>query len=315
MTWITTLTPTLRYPVTMTAQLRALQADEPIGVVALSGPVREERLYAAGLAGLKTWGHPLLVAPNVTARDGYFAGDDEQRLQGLEWLLDRGARVLVCARGGYGVTRLLHRLPWHRLVRDEICLIGFSDITALLNPLVARGGVIQVHGPMVAVGLGRARYRDRLRRLVSGKLRGKHLFRFGRQSVARHGSVSGVAIGGNLTMLCSLIGTGFEPDYDGAALFLEEVNEPLYRLDRLLTQLARSGRLSGVKAIIGGSLKGCRPVDERNQRWQQLLVEASPNGAPVVVGLPFGHGVRNLAFPVGAQVRVDTEAGEITWSS
>jgi muramoyltetrapeptide carboxypeptidase len=315
MTWITTRLPELRYPEAVTAQLSTLQADEPIGIVALSGPVRDEALLAKGLAGLQTWGHPLLVAPNITARDSYLAGDDDQRLQGLEWLLDRGARVLVCARGGYGVTRLLHRLPWSRLIRDEVCLIGFSDVTALLNPLVARGGVIQVHGPMVTVGLDRRRYRNRLQRLLGGELEGKQLFRFGRQPVIRHGAVSGVAIGGNLTMLCSLIGTGFEPDYEGAVLFLEEVNEPPYRLDRLLTQLARSGRLSGVKAIIGGSLKGCRPVVERNQRWPQLLAESSPNGAPIVVGLPFGHGARNLAFPVGALVRVDTEAGQITWSS
>jgi muramoyltetrapeptide carboxypeptidase len=168
---------------------------------------------------------------------------------------------------------------------------------------------------MVAAGLDRTRYRKRLQRLLQGELIGKQLFRFSKDSVVRHGSVTGVAIGGNLTMLCSLIGTGFEPCYDGAVLFLEEVNEPLYCIDRLLTQLARSGRLSGVKAVIGGSLIGCRPYAERNRRWSQLLAEVTPEQAPVVVGLPFGHGARNMAFPVGAQVRVDTETGQITWSS
>jgi muramoyltetrapeptide carboxypeptidase len=297
------------------ARWRPLQPGEPIGVVALSGPIRqsEETLLAAGLAGLETWGHPLLLPPNLDANTGYLAGNDSERLHGLERLLDQGARVLLASRGGYGVTRLLDHLPWSRLVEEQVCLIGYSDLTALLNPLVARGGVVQVHGPMVAAGLGHDGNRRRLQRLLNGR-QSRQLFRFPPSAVVRPGRVSGVAVGGNLSMLCALLGTGFEPSFQGTVLFLEEVNEPLYRIDRLLTQLASSGRLNDVKAIIGGSLKGCRPVHERNHGWRRLLAQVSPAGSAVVVGLPFGHGARNHAFPVGASVTVDTATGQITWS-
>ncbi len=292
---------------------RPLQPGEPIGVVALSGPVQPEQL-AAGIGRLEAWGHPVLVAPNVSARFDYLAGDDDSRLAGLQWVLDQGARSIVAARGGYGVTRLLHRLPWQRLVRDQICITGYSDLTALLNPLATMAGAVQVHGPMVAGGLEPKVNRRRLHRLLRGDLQGKTLFRFSSRSVVRPGRCSGVMVGGTLTMFTALIGTGYEPDYRGAVLLLEEVNEPLYRLDRLLTHLRRSDSLSHVKAIVGGNLLGCRPFRERDRIWRRLLAEAVPDDAVVLAGLPFGHGARNMAFPIGAEVEIDTGAGTIVWS-
>jgi muramoyltetrapeptide carboxypeptidase len=116
-------------------------------------------------------------------------------------------------------------------------------------------------------------------------------------------------------MLASLAGTDFEPRYDGSVLFLEEVDEPVYRLDRMLTHLASSGRLRRVKALICGSLRGCGPVEQRTTRWRELVEELTPPDAVIVVGMPFGHGASNLAFPIGSELSVDTEAAEIRWSS
>jgi muramoyltetrapeptide carboxypeptidase len=116
-----------------------------------------------------------------------------------------------------------------------------------------------------------------------------------------------------LSLVASLVGTPWEPDFDDCVLFLEEVGEPLFRLDRLLTHLRGSGKLRNVKALIGGSLRGCRPAAERVQTWRRLLLEAAPTAAPVVVGLPFGHGATNLAFPIGATVEVDTRAQRVVW--
>jgi muramoyltetrapeptide carboxypeptidase len=96
-------------------------------------------------------------------------------------------------------------------------------------------------------------------------------------------------------------------------LFLEEVDEPLYRLDRMLTHLRASATLLKVKALIGGSLRGCRPAAARPERWRRLLLEVAPEGAPVVTGLPFGHGADNRAFPIGAVVELDTRRGRVTW--
>ncbi len=130
-----------------------------------------------------------------------------------------------------------------------------------------------------------------------------------------HGKVtsSGPALGGNLTLLTTLLGTEWEPDFDGCVLFIEEVDEPLYRLDRMLTHLRSSGRLRNVKALIGGSLRGCRPASERPGDMAQMLTEAAPPDAAIVVDLPFGHGATNLAFPIGATVEVDTGRRLVTW--
>lgn len=290
-----------------------MRTNEPIGVVALSGPVDPARLRA-GLEVLRTWGHPLVLAPNLEHRFDYLAGEDDARLRGLDWVLDRGPRTVIAARGGYGVTRLLHRLPWERMLDAGTRFVGFSDLTALTNALVVRGGTVQIHGPMVAAGLADRRNADHLRALLDGGHAGQPLFRFRQSSVVRAGRVRGMALGGNLALMTTLLGTPFQPSFDGCVLFLEEVGEPLYRLDRMLTHLASSGTFQGVKALIGGSLRGCRPAAERAGRWRELLEEVAPPGAVIVVDLPFGHGVQNLAFPIGSRVDVDTDSGLITWS-
>jgi muramoyltetrapeptide carboxypeptidase len=285
---------------------------EPIGVVALSGPVDASKLQA-GVDVLRGWGHPIVEASNLHREESYLAGGDDERLAGIEEVVDRGARCLMAARGGYGAGRLLGNLPWQRLAEKRVRIVGFSDLTAILNPLAVTGGTLQVHGPMVAAGLARPHNARRLLSLLRGEFVGEPLFRFSKGSVVRPGIVEGPALGGNLTVLSTLIGTPWEPDFDGSVVFLEEVGEPLYRLDRMLTHLRGSGRLQQVKALIGGSLRGCRPASERFERWRQLLLEAAPEGAPVVTGLPFGHGTINLAFPIGAAVELDTRRGGLTW--
>jgi len=298
--------------VMMQAEWRPLVPGEPIGVVALSGPVDAAKLQA-GIDVLRGWGHPILEAPNLHRAESYLAGGDDERLAGIEEVIDMGARCLIAARGGYGAARLLPKVNLQHLGDKGVRLVGFSDLTAMLNPLAGRGGTVQVHGPMVAAGLVGPHNARRLLSLLRGELVGEPLFRFSKGSVIRPGTVEGPAMGGNLTVLSTLIGTPWEPDLDGSVLFLEEVGEPLYRLDRMLTHLRGSGRLRKVKALIGGSLRGCRPASERSRLWRRLLLEAAPPGAAVVVDLPFGHGAANLAFPIGATVQVNTRTHRVIW--
>jgi len=290
-----------------------LEPGEPIGVVALSGPVDEAKLEG-GLEVLRGWGHPIVEASNLRREELYLAGRDDERVAGVGEVLDAGVRWIVAARGGYGAARILDAMPWQRLRSRSAQFIGFSDLTAILNPLACDGGAVQVHGPMVAAGLNGRHNADRLHALLRGELVGEVLFRFPRSSVVRAGRAEGRAIGGNLTLLTSLLGTPWEPDFDSGILFLEEVEEPLYRLDRMLTHLRGSGKLRNVKALIGGSLRGCRPARKRSEIWRSLLVEAAPPGVPIVVGLPFGHGATNMAFPIGAPVMLDTRAHGVRWS-
>ncbi len=295
----------------MSTTWHPIQPDEPIGVVALSGPVDPAKL-AAGLEVLRGWGHPVIEASNLRREESYLAGRDGERLNGLAEVVEGGARIIVAARGGYGSARLLDRIGWRELSDRCVCMVGFSDLTAVLNPL-GNNGVPQVHGPMVASGLDVRFNAKRLYSVLRGELIGEPLFQIPEHSVVRGGRAEGRVLGGNLTVLISLIGTPWEPDFDGCILFLEEVNEPLYRLDRLLTHLRSSGRLRNVKALIGGSLRGCRPASERPDVWRRLLLEAAPECAPVVVDLPFGHAKANLAFPIGATVEIDTKALQIVW--
>lgn len=295
----------------MTIHWHPLQPGEPIGVVALSGPVDPSKLEA-GREILRGWGHPLIEASNLNSEERYLAGDDEERLAGLTEVIEDGARFVIAARGGYGAGRLLDRIDWGLLSKRKVCLIGYSDMTAILNPLASHGST-QFHGPMVAAGLATRSNEKRLYSALRGELVGKPLFQIPEGSVVRDGIAEGHVVGGNLAVLTSLIGTPWEPEFDGSILFLEEVGEALYRLDRMLTHLRSSGRLRNVKALIGGSLRGCRPASERPETWRRLLLEAVSERVPVVVDLPFGHGAANLAFPLGVTVEVDTETSRIVW--
>jgi len=288
-----------------------LSPDEPIGVVALSGPADPEKLEC-GLAILREWDRPVIEAPNLRQCSDYLAGPDDRRVEGLQALLDQGVRVIWAVRGGYGMTRVLDRLPWEQMVEANVMLIGYSDATALLNPLALRGGVVQVHGPVVTE-LSKWDAPDfvRMRALLEGRLLDSRLFDIEGPQIVRPGRAVGKALGGNLSLLAALAGTPWAPDLRGAVVFIEEVNEPLYRLDRLLTQLRTSGMLNDVKALISGDLCGCEAGCDT--RWRQLLMEAAPDGVPVVHGLPFGHGPANLAFPVGAVVELDTDDGALMW--
>lgn len=289
-----------------------LESGDPIGVVALAGPVDITRL-ARGLEIIAGQGYRVVEAPNLRARQAYLAGGDEERLAGLEAVLGAGVRAVLMARGGYGTTRLLPRLPWGRLAEFGGWVVGFSDTTALHAGLAERSRFATLHAPMVT---SLARHEESSRRLFAW-LRGEgsvELFRFSRAHVVRGGAVRGVAIGGNLSLLASLVGTPWEPDYSGAVLFIEEVGEPGYRLDRLLTHLMQASRLERVAAVIvGGCVRCGRSEPGWRARWRAVLAEAVPSSAPVVEGLPFGHGVVNVPFPLGVEVEVDTQHGTVTW--
>ncbi len=280
--------------------------------MAPAGPCDPAAL-AAGVSRLRGLGFEVVVAPNAETRLGYLAGTDEERLAGLDALLDAGVEALVSVRGGYGVMRLLQELPWTRLAAWQGWVVGFSDITALHSALATRFPRSTLHGPMVA-SIGRD---ERAAEMVHSWLTGQapaRLFEFGAARVVRAGVARGIAVGGTLSILAALAGTPYESDYNDAVLFLEDVAEPLYRLDRLLTQLFLSSRLANVRAIVVGRLARCgRGEAGWRERWRDLLLGSAPAGAVVVEGLPFGHGGLNVPFPLGVEVEVNTARGEVTW--
>jgi muramoyltetrapeptide carboxypeptidase len=300
----------------MTAVSRPLPAPlKPgarVGVMAPAGPC-DPATVQAGLEFLRAQGFDAVPAPNVALRTSYVAGSDVERLAGVVALLDEGVEALLAARGGYGMMRLLPEIPWKRLAAWEGWVVGFSDITALHAGLATRFPRATLHAPMVASLGDDPGGAELLVSWLSG--RGpRRLFEVSPARVARPGMARGVSVGGTLSLLAALVGTAFEPDYSGAVLFLEDVNEPVYRLDRLLTQLRLSSRLAEVKAVVSGRLARCgRGEPGWRERWRTLLLEAVSPDAVVVEGLPFGHGGANVPFPLGVEVEVDTVRGEITW--
>ncbi len=289
-----------------------LRPGDAVGVVAVaSGP--SAQALAGGVAFLKRAGFKVLLASPTARKGEYTAGSDAERAAGVHRVIDLGARALIAARGGYGVMRVLPLLDWGRLSEWGGWVVGFSDLTAMHAALPGRFPAASLHGPLAATLLRH----EQSSLLLVDWLQGRPpetLFTFRPAQVVREGVARGLSVGGNLTLLASLVGTPWEPSYDGGVLFVEDVNEPGYSLDRLLTQLRLSSRLERVRAVLVGRMARCGLGEPGwRERWRRLLAEAAPAGAVVVEGLPFGHGPANLPFPLGVQVEVDTRRGTVSW--
>lgn len=292
----------------MAVQPRPLPPPLPvgsrIGLVALASPL-DVRVARRGVRLLEEAGFEVVLPGNLGSRDGYLAGDDGSRLEGLKEVLGQAPHALLATRGGYGVMRLLPCLPWEELARWGGWVVGFSDLTALHAALSHRFPYATLHGPMLAGLVHAAGQRADVLGWLGGARR-EPLFTIPPAGVLRGGRACGITAGGNLSLLAALVGTPFEPDYEGTVLFLEDVGEPAYRLDRLLTQLTLSSRLTRVAAVVVGEMARCGGgIRGWRRRWRQSLLEAAPH-AVVVDGVAFGHGSRNLAFPLGVGVVVDT---------
>jgi muramoyltetrapeptide carboxypeptidase len=280
----------------------------PLAVAAPAGRVAPDALEA-GLAALAELAPGCRVdcPPAVSASLDYLAGPDEERAANLGELMgDPGLGAVIAARGGFGCLRLLPLMDLAALARSKTCLIGFSDLTALLNPLAALG-LVTLHGPVVTQipSLDQASRAD-LAALLAGRrpwpaaLNGQGL---------TSGRATGPLMGGNLTTLCSLLGTPWFPDLTGAVLVLEDSGEAPYRLDRLISQLELSGALTRVAGVAVGRLSD--QASDPPGMAPALARRLEGLGKPVVMGLPFGHGAANRLVPLGALAELDGGAGTL----
>jgi muramoyltetrapeptide carboxypeptidase len=266
---------------------------------------------AIGLEHLRSWGLQVDVMPSVLAgheRFKYLAAEDKARAEDLRaaWLDPQYAAVF-CARGGYGVQRMLEYVDLDELVAVPKWFVGFSDITALHEPLNARG-LVTLHGPMAAAveQLNDTVGRERLRALLFEPETVTDLLAPHGARTVVGGVAEGVLRGGNLALLAASIGT---PTYAAPAgvVVLEEVNEEAYQADRLLTQLLRAGWFEQVTGlVIGDFSEGGAGVDDT------IRERLEPLGVPMVEGAAIGHEALNLAVPLGLPVRLDATAATLT---
>lgn len=266
--------------------------DARIGLIAPSHAFYPEP-YATGRAWLEARGHTL-VEVGLGTPHRTFAADDDTRLDGLVQAMTRPDLDAVWAiRGGSGMTRLLGRIPWDDL--RPVPVLGFSDLTPLLNALALRG-LPAIHGPVVhSLGKTDDASLSHLDALLAGEgvapLVGRSLV---------EGQAEGRMLGGNLCLVAATCGTPWQLDATGALLVLEEIGEHPYKVDRMLQQLSDSGVLDGLAGVVLGTFTGCDPPSSADWTLDEIFVEhLAHRGVPVLADVPIGHGPENRAFVVG----------------
>lgn len=289
-----------------------LVRGDTVGVVAPGFAVRPAPLHA-GVRRLRRMGFRVVLGEHVLSRHGYFAGPDEARAEDLRAMIaDADVRAVWFARGGYGTARILDRVPWRLLKRRPKLFVGYSDLTALFCAAVQRGGPVCLHGPVVTeLGKPGAYHPSSLRQLLNGE---SAVLRVRERQVLVEGKARGRLLGGNLTVLAHLLGTRYAPDTRGCVLFLEEVGEEAYRIDRALTHLKMSGVFRDLAGVVVGrfSVPRTQRAFPPDRSLNFLLREfLAPLGVPVVTGIPAGHVPAKWTLPLGGTAELDTAAGEV----
>ena len=292
---------------------RPLEPGAQIAVIAPAGPF-DIAAFEAGVTRLRTR-YEVTFRDDLLARKAYFAGDDARRLAELEGALaNPDVRAIVAARGGYGSARLLGALSPERVKDARKLLIGFSDITTL-HALWARAGLRSLHAAMVC-SLGASRCDEqtfaRWIRAAEGAppapLSGLRSLTHSPRTVA-----AGPLVGGNLAVLVSLVGTPYLPPLDGCVLFLEDIGERPYRVDRMLTQLRHAGVFDRISALVVGAFTESTPGKDGTTVEEAITSCVADLDLPVLAGVPSGHIDDNYELPLGARVSVDSATGTLSF--
>lgn len=305
-TLIPTVLPTRIFP-------PALQRPADVRIVAPASAPRSAEDLQRGLKGLQDCGFNPVWDEPLLAPVGYLAGTDEHRLQQLNAALAaEGPSTVLCVRGGYGVLRILDQVDFDAVRTHPKMVVGYSDITALQLALFKHTGLVTISGPMLA-----AEWKEpagpcptHFLQLASSAFEPGPLDPVHSQKTLVAGLAEGLLLGGNLSLLCRLIGTRHLPDLRGAILFLEEVGESPYRVDGMLAQLQLAGILDGLAGIVLGGFTGGEPQPGKSSLTMEEVFEdyVSDLGIPVATGLRYGHFSDKVAVPIGVMARLDAHA-------
>ena len=278
-----------------------------VALVAPAGPLRSDADLTRAVDNVRSFGWDPIVGAHALARHGYFAGSDQQRVDDLNRALrDDSIDAVWCLRGGYGAMRILDAIDYDALARRPKAVIGYSDITALHAAFAARSDIVTYHGPTARAALSPFSRESLTCALVHG---GDSCGTAFDARVLRDGTAHGVLAGGNLALLSALVGTSFAPRLTDAILVLEDIDEAVYRVDRMLRQLLLSGLLDGVRAIVFGACTNCPEAsDDGARRLDDVIGEiAQALGVPAVAGAPVGHIDDQWTLPLGAPALLDTD--------
>lgn len=303
---------------------QALSPGDTIGVVAPSSPPKDPNEIDRGIAALKTLGFKVRLGKAVRKRTGYLAGSDNERANDINSMFaDPTVDAVMCLRGGYGSPRILDLIDYQKIKKHPKIFCGFSDITALHLAIQKKVGLCTFHGPTVLSGFAKnptSAYTvgSFLKAVCTPSPIGDIGIGFPKKQYPKpvticKGRASGKLLGGNLTLITSLVGTQYQPSFSGSILFLEDINEPIYKIDRILTHLLHAGVLKGVRGVALGIWSGCEGDNKQKGEKKISLADMfadklSVLKIPIVLGLPIGHIDDYTTLPYGVRAELDAGA-------
>jgi muramoyltetrapeptide carboxypeptidase len=287
----------------------SLRKGDTIGLVAPAGPWDEDE-FAPGVQILDQYGFKVKIARDLAAKDSYLAGSDQHRTTIFhEIWRDPEVRAVLAVRGGYGSLRILPAIDYNLIRNHPKIFIGFSEITALHCAIFQQTGLITFHGPMVTT-LAKHDKESLLsffETLTSGVCRP---ITTPSVEILKSGQAAGRLIGGNLTTAVHLLATPFEVSWRDKIVFLEDVGEAPYRIDRMLSHLKLAGRFAGIRGLILGSFTNC---GDQEIIWSRVMELFSDESLPIWANFPIGHGKQNMIVPVGSEADMDSSTGTLSF--
>jgi len=302
-------------------KLGKLKNNPTVGVIAPAYIPVQERLEQ-GILYLENRGFHVKRGNTLSLAHGYFAGDDSQRLSDLhQMFLDPEVDLIICARGGWGGLRIVDKLDYDLIANHPKPFIGYSDVTTLQLAIWKMTGMPSLSGPMVAVEMGRGIeaftaehfwgqiYNRSEKYPISLSESGGQIFRAGK--------AKGTLLGGCLSMVAGLLGTPYIPDFTDTILFLEDVGEKPYRIDRYLAQLTQAGVFEKIKGLILGKFEDCvEDPGEVTFSLPEILSDYFRHiNLPVIVEFPYGHGAKKITMPIGGECELDAQSGIISFAN
>jgi muramoyltetrapeptide carboxypeptidase len=298
----------------------ALKKGDVIGIVSPASSPDDFTRIEQGVKYLESLGYRVKLGKHIFKRYGYLSSTDDERADDLnEMFADEKVKAIICVRGGYGTPRLLDKVDYNLIKKKPKIFVGYSDITALQLAIFKKTGLVTFSGPMLAVDIysnfdGFAEdffwriLTSREKKIEIKNPNGVEL------NTLKSGKATGTLLGGNLSLIASIMGTKYQPSFNGSVLVIEDIGEEPYRIDRYLSQLKNSGVLYKINACILGQFTDCAPKEpEKSLTLEQIFNDYLGNlKIPVISNLSYGHIPQKLTLPLGARVRVDAKRQKIT---
>ncbi len=289
-----------------------------IGVVSPAFIPDRERVIA-GVKYLQNRTYNIRAGENLNKECGYFAGKEEERLDDLhDMYTDTEVRMIICTRGGWGGLRMIDRIGYNLVAENPKPLVGYSDITTLQLAIYRMTGVPSISGPMVGVEMGKGidpfTEKHFWGQILNKNLEYKFMWGSTKTVELRSGRTDGILLGGCLSMVCSMLGTPFCPDFTDSILFIEDVGEKPYKIDRYLAQLRQAGVFNKIRGLILGDFLDCKADEgETSFSVDEIIREYfSQVKFPVIYRFPYGHGDVKFSMPIGVHAQLDTRRESLT---